>query len=99
MGRQNRRDSCVVERAVRDYLTVHPHVNALEVDVRSVGPSPRSREVDEALIRIVGAADMDAVAGLGGGGIVWDSLDRRGDPPTARRVVRRPAIKRRGANV
>jgi hypothetical protein len=72
----------VVERAIGDYLVVHPHVNALEVDVRSVGPAPRSREIDESLLRLVGAADMDAVSGLGGVARIWDSLDRQGAPPT-----------------
>lgn len=72
----------VVERAIRDYLLVHPHVNALEIDVRSVGASPRSREVDECLLRLIGAADMETVSGLGGGAKVWDSLERHGTPPS-----------------
>lgn len=75
-------NSRVVERAIRDYLVVHPHINALEVDVRSVGPAPRSREIDDCLLRLVGAADMETVSGLGGGARVWDSLDRHGTPPT-----------------
>ena len=72
----------VVERAIRDYLVVHPHVNALEIDIRSIGAAPRSREIDECLLRLIGAADMETVSGLGGGAKVWDSLERHGTPPT-----------------
>jgi hypothetical protein len=72
----------VVERALRDYLAVHHHINALEVDIRSVGVSPRSQEIDEALLNLLGGAELAEVAMLGGGTRVWDSLDRHGSSPT-----------------
>ncbi|MGH7307092.1 MAG: hypothetical protein ACREK6_00185 [Candidatus Rokuibacteriota bacterium] len=72
----------VVERALRDHLAVHPHLNALEVDVRSVGEAPRSKEIDDTLLDLLGAGDLQGMSSLGGGARVWDSLDRRGDPPT-----------------
>jgi hypothetical protein len=75
-------NSRVVERALRDYLVVHPHINAIEVDVRSIGQAPRSREIDDALLRFVGAAELPGIAGLGGGAKIWDSADRQGSPPS-----------------
>ncbi len=76
----------VVERAIRDYLLVHPHLNTLEVDVRSVSPAPRAHEIDEALLNLVAAEGLDEVGQLGGGTRVWDSEDRHGTMPTRDRV-------------
>ena len=72
----------VVERALRDYLVVHPHLNALEVDVRSIGASPRSKEIDDTLLDLLGAGHLEEMSSLGGGTKVWDSADRHGAPPT-----------------
>ncbi len=72
----------VVERAMRDYLAAHPHLNAFEVDVRSVGASPRSKEIDDTLLDLLGAAGLDELKTIGGGTTVWDSLDRHGNAPT-----------------
>lgn len=72
----------VVERALKDYLVVHPHLNSFELDIRSVSPSPRSQEIDQAVLRLVGTADTEEIAQLGGGTRVWDSTDRQGAIPT-----------------
>ena len=72
----------VVERALKDYLVVHPHLNSFELDIRSVSPSPRSQEIDEAVLRLVGAIGTEEIARLGGGTKVWDSEDRQGARPT-----------------
>lgn len=72
----------VVERALKDYLVVHPHLNSFEIDIRSVSPSPRSQEIDEAVLRLVGTAGTEEIAQLGGGTRVWDSADRQGAVPT-----------------
>lgn len=44
----------VVDQAITDYLAIYPYLNSFEVDVRSVSPAPRAREIDDALIRAVG---------------------------------------------
>jgi|GEM_PF-2148539 len=75
-------NSRVVERSLKDYLAAHPHINALVVDIRSVGGSPRSVEIDDTLLRLLGGAELDQISDLGGGTKVWDSLDRHGRPPT-----------------
>jgi hypothetical protein len=72
----------VVERALRDYFVVHPHINSLELDIRSVSPAPRSQEIDEAVLALVGAGDAAHFDELGGAARVWDSDDRLGHPPT-----------------
>ena len=72
----------VVERALRDYLVVHPHLNALEVDIRSIGVSPRSKEIDDTLLDLLGAGNLEELSSIGGGTKVWDSADRHGSPPT-----------------
>ncbi|MBW3599061.1 MAG: hypothetical protein KY475_17550 [Planctomycetes bacterium] len=72
----------VVERALRDYLAVHPHLNALEVDIRSIGASPRSKEIDDTLLDLLGAGDLKEMSSIGGGTRVWDSADRHGSSPT-----------------
>jgi hypothetical protein len=72
----------VVERALRDYLAAHPHLNALEVDIRSVGESPRSKEIDDTLLDLLGAGNLEEMSSLGGGTKIWDSADRHGSPPT-----------------
>jgi hypothetical protein len=76
----------VVERAIKDYLLVHPHLNSLEVDIRSVSPAPRSQEIDDAVLTLVAAADLEEVERLSGGARVWDSEDRRGTLPTRDRL-------------
>jgi DNA helicase HerA-like ATPase len=72
----------VVERALKDYLVLHPHLNSFELDIRSVSPSPRSQEIDEAVLRLVGAASSEEIAQLGGGTRVWNSNYRQGASPT-----------------
>jgi hypothetical protein len=72
----------VVERALVDYLAVHPHVNSLQLDIRSVSPSPRSQEIDDAVLTLVGGTELNEIERLGGGTTVWDSEDRRGPTPT-----------------
>jgi DNA helicase HerA-like ATPase len=85
----------VVERALRDHLVVHPHLNALEVDIRSVGESPRSKEIDDTLLDLLGAGGLEGMSFLGGGVKIWDSLDRRGNPPTRDQLfARRPSQER-----
>lgn len=76
----------VVERALKDYLLVHPHLNSLEVDIRSVSPAPRSQEIDEAVLTLVAAAGLEEVERLYGGTRAWDSEDRRGTLPTRDRL-------------
>lgn len=76
----------VVERAIKDYLLVHPHLNSLEVDVRSVAPAPRAQEIDEALLELVAAENLQEVGQLGGGARVWDCVDRHGATPTRDRL-------------
>jgi len=73
----------VVERSIKDYLQVHPHLNTLEVDLRSITASPRSSEIDNAVLKIVGGTGfMDEVDGLGGGTRVQSSAYRLGSDPT-----------------
>lgn len=86
----------VVERALRDYLLVHPHLNALEVDVRSIGASPRSKEIDDTLLDLLGAGHLDEMSSLGGGTKVWDSADRHGAPPTRDMLFARRRSKEGG---
>jgi hypothetical protein len=81
-GGQTGMNDKVVERAITDYLYVHPHVSSLQVDIRSVSPAPRSREVDGAVLRFVGSGSLLALRVLGGGTRVWDSSYRLGSPPT-----------------
>lgn len=76
----------VVERALRDYFVVHPHINSLELDIRSVSPAPRSQEIDEAVLALVGAGEADHIDELRGATRVWDSDDRQGPPPTRDRL-------------
>lgn len=71
----------VVERAISDYLSVHPHVNSFQLDIRSVSQAPRSQEIDAAVLDLVGGAGAEGIAGLGGGTRVWDSEDRQGVGP------------------
>jgi hypothetical protein len=72
----------VVERALVDYLNVHPHVNSVQVDIRSVSASPRSQEIDDAVLTLVGGTEIKEIRRLRGGTTVWDSQDRQGTPPT-----------------
>lgn len=80
-GRTGMNDK-VIEQAIKDYLATHPHLNSLEVDIRSVSESPRSREIDEAALRYVGSGTLAEVNNLGGGSRVWDSTLRIGTAPT-----------------
>jgi hypothetical protein len=72
----------VVERAVSDYLLVHPHVNSFQLDIRSVSPAPRAQEIDTAVLQLIGGAAAEEIALLGGGTRVWDSEERLGSGPT-----------------
>lgn len=75
-------NTLVVERAIDDYLLVHPHVNSFQLDIRSVSPTPRAQEIDEAVLKLVGGCASERVAQLNGGIRVWDSEDRQGLGPT-----------------
>lgn len=66
----------VVNQAITDYLNIHPYLNSFEIDVRSVSPAPRAREIDDALIRAVGGAGVREDSRLGGATRVWDSENR-----------------------
>lgn len=77
----------VVDQAIRDYLTIHPYLNSLEVDVRSVSPAPRAREIDDALVQAVGGAAVREVSLLGGATRIWDSENRLGAPPSRDRLL------------
>lgn len=72
----------VVERATKDYLNVHSHVNSLEVAIRSVTKAPRSQEIDDALLLLLGGGTLNEVRKLSGGIRIWDSDYRGGTPPT-----------------
>jgi hypothetical protein len=72
----------VVERALIDYLNVHPHVNSVQFDIRSVSPSPRSQEIDDAVLTLLGGLELSEMKHLGGGVTIWDSSERHGPPPT-----------------
>ncbi len=77
----------VVSQAITDYLLIHPYLNSLEIDVRSVSPAPRAREIDDALVRAVGGATVREVSLLGGATRVWDSENRLGEPPSRDRLL------------
>ena len=77
----------VIGQAITDYLSIHPYLSSLEVDVRSVSPAPRSREVDDALVRTIGGATVREVELLGGATRVWDSENRLGQPPSRDRLL------------
>jgi hypothetical protein len=77
----------VVDQAITDYLTIHPYLNSFEVDVRSVSPAPRAREIDDALVRAVGGAAVREISLLGGATRVWDSENRLGAPPSRDRLL------------
>ena len=77
----------VVIQAVTDYLAIHPYLNSLEVDVRSVSAAPRAREIDDALVRAVGGSAIREVSLLGGAARVWDSGNRLGEPPSRDRLL------------
>lgn len=77
----------VVDQAITDYLAIHPYLNSFEVDVRSVSPAPRAREIDDALVRAVGGAAVREVSLLGGATRVWDSENRLGAPPSRDRLL------------
>jgi len=78
----------IVRRVVGDYLDAHPYVTSLALDLRSVVPGARSREIDMALINLLsqpgnkGVKTQPQLAQLGGGIRVWDSASRDGPPPT-----------------
>lgn len=73
----------VVKQALKDYLSVHPYINALEVDVRSVSEAPRSREIDDALLEFLGGNEFVETVGFLTGGIrIQDSIQRLGAGPT-----------------
>jgi hypothetical protein len=73
----------VVKQAIQDYLAVHPHINALEIDIRSVLESPRSREIDQAVLDLLGGTSiLSGVNFLTGGIRVQDSISRQGIGPT-----------------
>ena len=77
----------VIGQAITDYLSIHPYLSSLEVDVRSVSPAPRSREIDDALVRTIGGATVREVSLLGGATRVWDSRNRLGQPPSRDRLL------------
>jgi hypothetical protein len=75
----------VIERAIKDYLEIHPHINSLEIDIRSISPTPRSREIDVAVLHLLGGdrrRTLPEISNLGGGTRAWDSAHRVGTPPT-----------------
>ncbi|MCB8951400.1 MAG: ATP-binding protein [Ardenticatenales bacterium] len=73
----------VVEHALKDYLKVYSHINSLEIDMRSISETPRSREIDEAVLRLLGGSDsLKEIENLGGSVRVWDSTTRLGFPPS-----------------
>lgn len=76
----------VVREALDDFVEVHPHLTALEIDVRSQREGPRSREIDQALLAFVREAVFGDMA-LGGGVRVWDGIRRIGSPPRREAVV------------
>lgn len=76
----------VIERAIRDYLSVHSHINSLEVAVQSVAEAPRSQEIDDALLLLLGGGALNEVSKLSGGIRIWDSDYRGGTPPTRDRL-------------
>jgi hypothetical protein len=76
-------NSKVVNTSLRDYLAIHPHLNSLEIDLRSTSELPRSYEVDQSILRLlVGEDRLNEVELLGGSVRVWDSVMRLGLPPT-----------------
>lgn len=77
----------VVSQAITDYLATHPYLSSLEIDVRSVSPAPRAREIDEALVSTVGGATLRGVSLLGGATRIWDSNNRLGAPPARDRLL------------
>lgn len=95
-GRTGMNDK-VIERAIKDYLATHPHLSSLEIDIRAVSSSPRSREVDDAVLRFVGASSLGEVGNLGGSSRVWDSSQRLGAGPTRDSLfVQRGKVGREG---
>ena len=72
----------VVRQSITDFLRVHPHLTTLELDIRSVSPSPRSREIDEAVLGVLGGTSVSEAEGLLGSMRVWDSENRQGKGPT-----------------
>ena len=85
----------VVSQAITDYLSIHPYLNSLEIDVRSVSRAPRAREIDDALIRTVGGATVHEVSLLGGATRVWDSRNRLGEPPSRDQLLKLRDTNRR----
>ena len=77
----------VVERALKDYLNVHSHINSLEVAIRSVTEAPRSQEIDDALLLMLGGGTLGEANKLSGGIRIWDSDYRRGTAPTRDRLI------------
>lgn len=71
-----------VERALNDFLSAHPQSTSINVDLRSVSPSVRSRQVDESVLSTTAAMSGRSAAQLRGGTRVWDSKHRYGDPPS-----------------
>lgn len=76
-----------VNQAITDYLAIHPYLSSLEIDVRSVSPAPRAREIDDALVRAVGGASVRGVSQLGGATRIWDSDNRLGETPGRDRLL------------
>jgi hypothetical protein len=77
--------------ALRDFLRVFPHISTLTVDLAADSPTPRMKKLDEAIIAeladIVGAKATGHQ--LPGGVRVWDSINRRGEPPSRDEVLER----------
>ncbi|TFB84296.1 hypothetical protein E3O44_15805 [Cryobacterium algoricola] len=67
--------------ALKSYMSMHPHVSTLTVDLAASHPMTRLREVDSAVLTAVETWSAGKVKRLGGGVRVWDSVDRVGDVP------------------
>lgn len=79
----------VIARAIEDYLKVHPYLNSLQIDLRSISQTPRSKEIDVAILNLIGSTgEGETASQLGGTTRVWDSAYRQGKPPTRDELYR-----------
>jgi hypothetical protein len=70
-----------VLNALKDYRRVNPFVSTLTLDLAAAHPTPRLRELDEAIIANLSGWNSDGSETLAGGMRIWDSINRSGSAP------------------
>lgn len=70
-----------VQAAIKDYRRINPHVSTMTVDLAAATPTPRLRDLDNAILKSLRRPSDSGNTYLPGGLRVLDSLNRSGNPP------------------